>query len=322
MSNSSSRLGRGLGSIIAGSRKSSDKSTETKKLSVEKVSEPKVIEKSNEAKGVSVGSDHYKEIAITKIATNPYQPRRDFAPEQIEELANSIREEGLLQPIVVRKLNDGSFQLIAGERRLRACQHIGMTMIPARIVFASDTSSAVIALVENLQRENLNPIDEAIGIASLIRDFDLSQEAAAKRLGKGRATIANSLRLLQLDKEIQGYISKGLLSMGHAKVILGLEDPAQRNLLARRIIEDGLSVREAERTLRKQKANNTVNKQKTSASASEQERAVILDLEKQIGGFFNTKVCVQHTPKKGKLVIEYYGNDDLMRILERAGLSM
>ena len=150
-------------------------------------------------------------------------------PAQIEELAKSIQAEGLLQPIVVRAKKD-KFELIAGERRLRAYESLGQKAIPARIIEASDASSAALALIENLQRENLNPIEESLGYASLMGDFDLTQEGVAERVGKARATIANSLRLLQLDREIQGYLARGLISSGHAKVLLGIEDEAQRIL--------------------------------------------------------------------------------------------
>ena len=169
-----------------------------------------------------------------------------ITPEQLGELAESIRAEGLLQPIVVRKVGD-RFQLIAGERRWRAFQLLKIKSIPARVVEASNASAAAIGLIENLQREGLNPIEEAHGYASLIRDFDLTQETAAERVGKGRATVANSLRLLSLDADLQGYLMKNLLSVGHAKVLLGIDDSAFRSQLGRRVIEEGLSVRATEK---------------------------------------------------------------------------
>ncbi len=180
------------------------------------------------------------------VEPSPYQARREIAPEQLAELAESIRSEGLLQPIVVRRQGE-KFQLIAGERRWRAFQLLKIRAIPARVVEASDASAASIGLIENLQREGLNPIEEALGFASLVRDFDLTQETAAERVGKSRAAVANSLRLLSLDAEIQGYIAKDLLSVGHAKVLLGVEDAARRAVLARRVIEEGLSVRQTEK---------------------------------------------------------------------------
>ena len=169
----------------------------------------------------------FQEIPVHLVEPSPYQPRKDMDAGQLNELAESIRAEGLLQPVVVRQVGE-KFQLIAGERRWRAFQQLKIKTIPARILEASDASSATLTLIENLQREGLNPIDEAYGYASLIRDFDLTQEQASERVGRGRATVANSLRLLSLDAEIQGYLAKGLLSVGHAKVLLGVEDPARR----------------------------------------------------------------------------------------------
>ncbi len=259
----------------------------------------------------------FREIPVNRITPNPYQPRSEIDPGQVSELAESIRSEGLLQPIVVREVG-GEFQIIAGERRFRACQELKLKKIHARIVVASDASSAAMSLIENLQREGLNPIEEARGYASLIRDFDLTQEGVSERVGKGRATIANSLRLLQLEREILGYLSKNLLSVGHAKVLLGIEDDAQRLLIARRIIEAGLSVRELERVTRRYREGKKLSGPKQRpASESTALKAVENQLELQ----FSTKVRVHHTPKKGRIVIEYYGNDDLQRILEKLGIN-
>lgn len=262
----------------------------------------------------------FAEIAIHLIEPNPYQPRREFHKETVAELMESIRSEGLLQPPVVRPMPEGRYQLIAGERRWRACQQLGLKTLPVRIITVSDSSSAVISLIENLQRENLNPIEESLGYASLMRDFDLTQEAVAERVGKGRASIANALRLLGLDREIQGYLSKGMLSVGHAKVILGLEESSQRLLLARRIIESGLSVREAEKQLRRIKAERS-GETVADPSRGQREQTVIRDLERQISSKLNTRVVLKHTAKKGRIVIEYHGDEDLQRILEHTGLA-
>jgi len=258
------------------------------------------------------------EIPVGKIEANPHQPRRDFEEGALKELAESIRSEGLLQPVVVRAVGD-HFQLIAGERRWRACRALGMKRIPARIVQASESSSAALSLIENLQRENLNPIEEALGYASLMRDFDLTQEAVSERVGKARASIANSLRLLQLEREIQGYISKGHLSVGHAKVLLGLEDGTLRLMLARQCIERGISVRELEKLVARAKKGDTSTKPGRPAPAAE--TAAIQDIERHISSSLKTKVQLKHTPRKGRIIIEYYGNDDLHRIMELIGLQ-
>ena len=261
----------------------------------------------------------YEEIALHLIEPSPYQPRREFPPEQIGELAESIRAEGLLQPVVVRKAGD-KYQLIAGERRWRAFQQLRLKSIPARVMEAGDASSAALALIENLQREGLNPVEEAHGYASLIRDFDLTQEAAAGRVGKGRATVANALRLLTLDAEIQGYVGKGLLSAGHAKVLLGAGEPAQRTVLARRIIEEGLSVRAAERLVRnlKQGGAGSVRSVRSVPAA---EAATVAGIEKKLTTHLGARVSLHHSPKHGRIVIAYAGNDDLQRILEKLGIE-
>lgn len=328
MANSKSRLGRGLGGLISGPggsdpRKDAPQSAAPQKAGAVSKSPAKKAAPSKSAPSAVVpspGGSGYQDIPVKDLVANPYQPRREIDPKHVEELAKSIQSEGLLQPIVVRQ-KGGHFELIAGERRLRAFEHLGHASIPARIIEASDASSAALALIENLQRENLNPIDEALGYASLVRDFDLTQEAAAERVGKGRATVANALRLLSLGTEIQGFLSRRLISTGHAKVLLGLESEEHRKLLARRIIESGMSVREAEQQVRRLKESGGGGSgSKSSRKAPEAEQTAIRDLEKRIGEHFNTRVSLKHTPKKGKLMIEYFGNDDLDRILEKLGV--
>jgi ParB family chromosome partitioning protein len=255
------------------------------------------------------------------IIPSPYQARREIPAEQLRELAESIRSEGLLQPIVVRRQGE-KFELIAGERRWRAFQQLKIKTIPARLVEASNASAAALGLIENLQREGLNAIEEAHGYASLIRDFDLTQETAAERVGKGRASVANSLRLLALDADIQGFIAKGLISVGHAKVLLGIEDVAHRTVLARRVIEEGLSVRTTEKLVQSFKAGggSKSGPAKTRKLAT-QDAAAVTGIEKKLTSFLGARVAVLHTPKKGRIVIEYRGNDDLQRLLEKLGVE-
>ena len=263
----------------------------------------------------------YQEIAVHLIEPSPYQVRREIPAEQLNELAESIRSEGLLQPVVVRRHGD-KFQLIAGERRWRAFQQLSLKVIPARIAEASDASAAALGLIENLQREGLNPIEEAHGYASLVRDFDLTQETAAERVGKGRASVANSLRLLSLDPEIQGYLAKSLLSTGHAKVLLGIEDAGHRLVLARRVIAEGLSVRGTERlvhSLRGAAASKPGARRRKGASPAD--AATVEGIEKKLTSHLGARVAVLHSAKKGRIVIEYRGNDDLQRILGKLGIE-
>lgn len=305
-----SRLGRGLGGLISSA------------APAQPAPKPEAAAPATAATAAPAptGAPGYQEIGVHLIEPSPYQARRDIPPEQLSELAESIRAEGLLQPIVVRKAGQ-KFQLIAGERRWRAFQQLKIKVIPARIVEASNASSAALGLIENLQREGLNPIEEAHGYASLIRDFDLTQETAAARVGKGRASVANSLRLLALDGELQGYLAKSLLSVGHAKVLLGVNDAAQRMVLARRVIEEGLSVRATEKLTEQAKTDSGSRTAKPAKGASAADAAAVASIQKKLTSHLGARVAVLHTPKKGRIVIEYRGNDDLQRLLEKLGVE-
>ncbi len=296
-----SRLGRGLGGLIASAVAHAPKSEAA-------------------IPAAPAAAPGYLEIAVHLVEPSPYQARREITAEQLSELADSIRSEGLLQPIVVRKTGD-KFQLIAGERRWRAFQQLKIKSIPARIVDASNASSAALGLIENLQREGLNPIEEAHGYASLIRDFDLTQETAADRVGKARATVANTLRLLALDAEIQGFLAKNLLSVGHAKVLLGVTDTAHRALLARRVIEEGLNVRLTEKLVQERKAAGGTTRKAKPRGLSSKDAEAVAGIEKKLTSHLGARVAVLHTAKKGRIVIEYQGNEDLQRLLEKLGVE-
>jgi ParB family chromosome partitioning protein len=254
------------------------------------------------------------ELPVASIVPNPHQPRKEFDETAVKELAESIRSEGLLQPIVVRKVK-GGYELIAGERRLRAFRHLGQKFIPVRVIEASDATSAVLALLENLQRADLNPVDEAIGVASLMRDFNLTQEAVADRLGKPRTSIANLVRLLQLDREILGYLGKGQLSTGHAKVLLGLEQQAHRVQVARLIVEKGLSVRSTEAEVKA-----LVSTKKTERKRAE--KTVVADVQKRLSSHFSTPVAVFRKGVKGTIAIPFASDDELARLLEKIGVKL
>lgn len=304
-----SRLGRGLGGLIASAVPAASKPAPAAPAAAAPASTP-------------AGAPGYQEIGVNLVEPSPYQARREIPPEQLKELAESIRSEGLLQPIVVRKVGE-KFQLIAGERRWRAFQQLKIKTIPARLVDASNASSAALGLIENLQREGLNPIEEAHGYASLIRDFDLTQETAADRVGKARATVANSLRLLALDGELQGFVARNLLSVGHAKVLLGIADPAQRTVLARRVIEEGLSVRATEKLVLERKATAPTPGARTKTrTLPAKDAEAVAGIEKKLTSHLGARVAVLHTPKKGRIVIEYRGNEDLQRVLEKLGVSL
>ena len=292
-------LGRGLGSLIGGG--------------VAKPVAPAAQAAPVAATAVAPGL-LLQELPLTAIVPNPRQPRRDFDDAQVKELADSIRSEGLMQPIVVRKVKDG-YELIAGERRFRAFKLIGQKTITARILDASDASSAVLALVENLQRADLNPIDEALGFASLMRDFSLTQDAVAERLGKPRATIANSVRLLGLDNELQGYVRKGQLSAGHAKALLGIESVAHRVQVARLVIEKGLSVRATEAEVKKLASTKKTDRKQTV-------QTVVADVQKRLASHFASPVSVVRKGTKGSISIPFSSDDELARLLEKIGIKL
>jgi ParB family chromosome partitioning protein len=298
-----SRLGRGLGGLIAAAKPM-----------------PPLPEHAAPAAAAHDGPA-YREIPVDLIEPSPYQARREIPSEQLGELAESIRSEGLLQPIVVRRHGE-KFILIAGERRWRAFQQLAIRAIPARVVEASDASAAVLGLIENLQREGLNPVEEAHGYASLIRDFDLTQETAAGRVGKSRAAVANSLRLLALDAEILGFLAKGLLTTGHAKVLLGVEDSARRALLARQVIEGGLSVRATEKLVQTAQASAAGRAVRVRARGlNPADAAAVAGIQQRLTSHLGARVAILHSPKKGRIVIEYRGNEDLHRLLAKLGLE-
>lgn len=317
MAASKSRLGRGLGGLISAASKSTQSPTAA--AAAKKVGKlPSGTGSKSTAKEAPSHATGFEEIEVKQIEPSPYQARREIVPGQLEELAESIKAEGLLQPIVVRRVDKG-FELIAGERRWRAFQSLKLKTIPARVVEASNASAAALGLIENLQREGLNAIEEAYGFASLIRDFDLTQEQAADRVGKSRAVVANTLRLLSLDGELQGYVAKGILSVGHAKVLLGVESAEERAILARRVIEDGLSVRGTEKLVQTKKTGGSGSKGRKSRLTPA--GAAIAGIEQKLTTHLGARVAVKHSGKRGQIVIPYVSNDDLQRILEVLGIE-
>lgn len=307
-------LGRGLSSIIAGGGKA------VVKPQVKAQASATQKQAANAPASQFSAQNLYSEILIDKIVPSPFQARREFLPEEVNELAESIASEGLMQPIVVRKLADGNFELIAGERRWRACKQLGLKRIMANVQTASDASSAVKGLIENLQRSDLNPMEEALGFANLMANFKLTQDMLSRRIGKSRSAVANSLRLLTLPKEVQNLVSAGRLSVGNAKVLLGLDDKAQQAALARRIVETDMNVRATEIAVAKIKSAKTSSPDAKVGSSTRQS-AVLHDLENKIREKLNANVEIKHSSKKGKIIIDYVGNDDLSRILDIIGIK-
>lgn len=241
------------------------------------------------------------------------QPRKTFRDNSLKELASSIKEKGVLQPIIVSRVGDGSFKLVAGERRWRAAQIAGLKKIPAIVKNVASKDSLEIALIENIQREDLNPVETAEAFNRLLKDFNLTQEELSERVGKERATVANYLRLLKLPEEIKSLISDGSLSMGHARAVLSIEGKATQIEAARKIITKGLSVREAEALAK----NISLAGTKKLKGHKLHKDPQIASLEDKLIKSLGTKVKIQHKGKKGgKIEIEYYSLDELDRLLE------
>ena len=253
-------------------------------------------------------------IPINKIKANPNQPRKDFNDSKMEELVSSIREKGILQPIAVRELKDGNYEIIAGERRYRASKSVGLKSIPAYILTVKDESEIMeYALIENIQRDDLNPIEESEAYASLKNKYNLSQKEISKKVGKSRSLIANSLRLLKLPSSIKEDIKDSKLSMGHAVSLLGLKSKTQMLAIANRIIKNKLSVRNTEEII--SKINSSTPKSKSIRKSLKSQQ--INEFESKLIHKFGTKVSISSNSKgKGKVVFEFYTNDDLERILD------
>lgn len=255
--------------------------------------------------------DEIRQIPVSAIQPNPYQPRRNFDEEGLQELAGSIREKGVLQPITVRDIDQG-FELVAGERRWRAAQIAGLREIPALIRELSDREVMEIALIENLQREDLNPIEEAEAYQVLMREFELTQEEVAKVVGKGRPTIANRLRLLRLPEIVRQWVGGGELSPGHAKILLMLGEE-QAVELGRRCVNEGWSVRQLEEHLQTKKTNAARSRKSPRLA---QQNCLLREVEERLEGVLGTKVKIKDRQGKGKIEVEYYSTEELNRILE------
>ena len=251
---------------------------------------------------------------IAFIQPNPYQPRKVFNPDELESLAASIKEKGILQPLVVRKIADNQYELIAGERRLRAAQLAALEKVPVLVKDIAISDRLELALIENIQRENLNPLEEAEAYAQLIEEFSLTQEMVSKRVGKNRSTVANSLRILQLPDYAKESLNNGKISSGHARVLLSLSDDRQIKLLHDTIIAKSLSVRETEALAKKMKAPV---KEKAITKRPEPSLPVpyCLTVTKTLTDYFGAKSTIVQQGNKGKIEIEYLSAEDLVRLL-------
>ena len=264
--------------------------------------------------------DRVERVRVERIRPSALQPRKDFTPEALQELADSIREQGVIQPLIVRQGN-GQYELIAGERRWRAAQLAGLTEVPVIVKEADDRSVLEMALIENLQRENLNPLEEALGYSELLGRFNLRQEDVATKVGKSRAVVANALRLLKLPPDVQGFVRDGRISVGHAKVILGLSSLDLQKLAAERIIKKGLNVRQTEELVTTMSAAGRVGSGGATVARPIHDSNVA-ELEGKLRDRFGTKVQLRYRQGKGALEVHFFSDDELDRILQIVGVKV
>ncbi len=257
------------------------------------------------------------QVSVDSIVASPLQPRTEFAAEALQELVESIRQHGIIQPLIVRMVN-GKHELIAGERRWRAAREVGLAQVPVIVREATDLDVLELSLIENLQRADLNPIEEALAYARLAGEFGMRQEDIALKVGRSRAAVANSMRLLDLHQQVQSWVMQGLLSVGHAKVLLGLKAHDEQLAVAETILRRSATVRDAERLVARQLG--TSRRRRRPAASATVTSATVDDLQNRLQQHLGTRVAVHHGEKRGKIEIEYYGNDDLERVLGLIGL--
>ena len=298
-------LGKGLSALLPS--KEEDLSQEQ---GPGKLPERSAAESSGSGKGKKGGGEIF--ISLEKLKSNPGQPRKSFDKEELAELADSIKQQGIIQPIIAEDAGDGTYTIIAGERRTRAARLAGLKEVPVILRKYSDKKRMVVSLIENIQRSNLNPIEEAAAYKQLMDMEDLSQDDVSERVGKNRSTVANALRLLKLPSEMQESLRKGELSSGHARAILSVSPARVQEILFREIIKKSLSVREAEK-----RAAALVNKNKKAAVKG---RAPELDaMEEKFITRLGTKVVIKGNLNKGTILVDYYSMEDLDRLYEILG---
>lgn len=299
-------LGRGLGALLGG-----DSIAKPAALAPRTTAAPETAPDTRE---------RVQQVPLERIHPCPFQPRKEFAPETLSELADSIKAQGIVQPLIVREHN-GRLELIAGERRWRAAQLLGLAEVPVIVRSADDRQVLELALIENLQRENLNPIEEAQGYTQLVEQFRLTQEEVATKVGKSRAAVANALRLLKLAPPIQGYLREGRLSVGHAKVLLGLGTGPLQKLAAERVLREGLNVRQTEALVARWAARQSGATPQPVPPVPAARDAHVAQLEDRLRDRLGTKIHLRYAGGKGALEITFFSETDLERLLEILGVK-
>lgn len=283
-------LGKGLEALFSNSE------IDTKEINSEKADEIK-------AQGIEF-------IDINNIKPNENQPRKSFDDEKLQELANSIKEHGLIQPVILRQAEKG-YEIVAGERRWRACRKAGLKEIPCMIKDLTDEQNMLVAIIENMQREDLNPIEEAEGLNQMISSFGMTQEEVSKSVGKSRPYITNSLRLLKLPQEVRNMVSEGKLTTGHARAIAGIGDQEKQIKLAEFVLQKELSVREIEKLIKEEHSPKKKNPRRKAEKSADVKR-----VEEDLKHIMGTKVSLNQSGRKGRIEIEYYSRDELERLIE------
>lgn len=296
-------LGRGLGAFFPEYQEEGKEGEEPKKEGVEK----NIVKPEDRVNIVLF-------VPVDHIRKNPHQPRKEFDEERLDELADSIKEHGLIQPITVRYIGEKRFELISGERRLKAAKLAGLKEIPAFIREADDEQSMAFALIENIQREELNPLEVALGYKRLLEEFEYTQAEVAKRVGKNRTTVTNMLRLLNLPDFIQSALKGNQISMGHARALITIEDEDVQKKILNKVIDGGLSVRQIEEAVRDISKPSKTNK-KSSSSNKEKLDPFYKEISSRLRRTFSTKVNINPKKEGGEIKIEYYSEDDLERLL-------
>lgn len=248
-------------------------------------------------------------ISLNKIKSNIDQPRKSFDNEKIAELAESIKNHGIIQPLILKE-NDGGYIIVAGERRWRAAKMVGLKEVPAIVMDLTEKQVLEISLIENIQRQDLNPIEEALAYKKLLSDFDLTQEELSKRIGKSRTAITNTIRLINLDSRVQQYVIDGIISEGHGRALLSLEDGDLQYIYSQKVIDEKLSVRELEKLIR------NISLKSERSEKKEELNPYYKDVRDRLQNYFGTKVNLISKKNKGKIEIEYYSEEDLERILD------
>lgn len=283
-------LGKGLEALFSNSE------IDTKEINSEKADEIK-------AQGIEF-------IDINNIKPNENQPRKSFDDEKLQELANSIKEHGLIQPVILRQAEKG-YEIVAGERRWRACRKAGLKEIPCMIKDLTDEQNMLVAIIENMQREDLNPIEEAEGLNQMISSFGMTQEEVSKSVGKSRPYITNSLRLLKLPQKVRNMVSEGNLTTGHARAIAGIGDQEKQIKLAEFVLQKELSVREIEKLIKEEHSSKKKNPRRKAEKSADVKR-----VEEDLKHIMGTKVNLNQSGRKGRIEIEYYSRDELERLIE------